>query len=72
MQRYTNVGIEGPRGELGYYVVSDGSSKPLRVHMRTPSFGNIQALPDLIEGRMIADTIAIMGSLDFVLGDCDR
>ena len=66
------VGIESPRGELGYYVVSDGSAKPLRVHMRTPSFGNIQGLPDLIEGRMIADSIAIMGSLDFVLGDCDR
>ena len=66
------VGIESPRGELGYYVVSDGSAKPLRVHMRTPSFGNIQGLPDLIEGRLIADSIAIMGSLDFVLGDCDR
>ena len=66
------VGIESPRGELGYYVASDGSAKPLRVHMRTPSFGNIQGLPDLIEGRMIADSIAIMGSLDFVLGDCDR
>lgn len=66
------LGIEGPRGELGYYVVSDGSSKPLRVHMRTPSFGNIQGLPALVEGRLIADSIAIMGSLDFVLGDCDR
>ncbi len=66
------VGIESPRGELGYYVASDGSAKPLRVHMRTPSFGNIQGLPDLIEGRLIADSIAIMGSLDFVLGDCDR
>ena len=66
------VGIESPRGELGYYVVSDGSGKPLRVHMRTPSFGNIQGLPALIEGRLIADSIAIMGSLDFVLGDCDR
>jgi len=64
--------IESPRGELGYYVVSDGTAKPLRVHMRTPSFGNLQALPNLIEDRMIADSIAIMGSLDFVLGDCDR
>jgi NADH-quinone oxidoreductase subunit D len=64
--------VESPRGELGYYVVSDGTSKPLRVHMRTPSFGNLQALPNLIEDRMIADSIAIMGSLDFVLGDCDR
>lgn len=64
--------IESPRGELAYYVVSDGTAKPLRVHMRTPSFGNLQALPNLIEDRMIADSIAIMGSLDFVLGDCDR
>ena len=64
--------VESPRGELGYYIVSDGTSKPLRVHMRTPSFGNLQALPNLIEDRMIADSIAIMGSLDFVLGDCDR
>lgn len=64
--------IESPRGELGYYVVSDGTSKPLRVHMRTPSFGNLQGLPNMIESRMIADSIAIMGSLDFVLGDCDR
>ena len=64
--------IESPRGELGYYVVSDGTAKPLRVHMRTPSFGNLQALPNLIEDRMLADAIAIMGSLDFVLGDCDR
>ena len=64
--------IEAPRGELAYYAVSDGSSKPLRVHMRTPSFGNLQALDPLIQGRMIADTIAIMGSIDFVLGDVDR
>jgi NADH-quinone oxidoreductase subunit D len=64
--------IESPRGELAYYIVSDGTSKPLRVHMRTPSFANLQALPNLIEDRMIADSIAIMGSLDFVLGDCDR
>ncbi len=64
--------IESPRGELAYYVVSDGTAKPLRVHMRTPSFANLQALPNLIEDRMLADAIAIMGSLDFVLGDCDR
>ncbi len=64
--------IESPRGELGYYVVSDGSSKPVRVHMRTPSFGNLQALARLIEGKLIADVIAILGSMDFVLGDVDR
>jgi NADH-quinone oxidoreductase subunit D len=64
--------VESPRGELGYYVVSDGTAKPLRVHMRTPSFANLQGLPNMIEHRGIADSIAIMGSLDFVLGDCDR
>lgn len=64
--------VESPRGELGYYAVSDGTSKPVRVHMRTPSFGNLQALPAMFEGRLIADTVAVMGSLDFVLGDVDR
>jgi NADH-quinone oxidoreductase subunit D len=64
--------VESPRGELGYYVVSDGTSRPLRVHMRTPSFGNLQGLPAMIEGRLLADTVAAMGSLDFVLGDVDR
>jgi NADH-quinone oxidoreductase subunit D len=64
--------IESPRGELGYYIVSDGTSNPYRVHMRTPSFGNIQALPLFAEGGLIADTISSMGSMDFVLGDTDR
>jgi len=64
--------IESPRGELGYYVVSDGTSKPLRVHMRTPSFGNLQALGRMVEGKLISDVIAILGSMDFVLGDVDR
>lgn len=64
--------IESPRGELGYYVVSDGTAKPVRVHMRTPSFGNLQALPQMIEGRLIADVVAILGSVDIVLGDVDR
>ncbi|HUS06956.1 MAG TPA: NADH dehydrogenase (quinone) subunit D [Bryobacteraceae bacterium] len=64
--------IESPRGEIGYYVVSDGTTKPHRVHMRTPSFGNLQALPNMVEGKLIADTIAGMGSMDFVLGDVDR
>jgi NADH-quinone oxidoreductase subunit D len=63
---------ESPRGEIGYYIVSDGTSKPHRVFMRTPSFGNLQSLPAMIEGRLIADTIAAMGSMDFVLGDVDR
>lgn len=64
--------IESPRGEIGYYIVSDGTSKPFRVFMRTPSFGNLQSLPALVEGRLLADSIASLGSMDFVLGDVDR
>jgi len=64
--------IESPRGELGYYVVSDGTTKPYRVHMRTPSFGNLQATSEMVEGTLIADVIASIGSMDFVLGDTDR
>ncbi len=64
--------IESPRGEIGYYIVSDGTSKPYRVHMRTPSFGNLQALPVLLKDMLIADSIAALGSMDFVLGDTDR
>jgi len=64
--------VESPRGEIAYYVVSNGTSKPYRVYMRTPSFGNLQALPALLEGRLLADSIAALGSMDFVLGDVDR
>jgi NADH-quinone oxidoreductase subunit D len=64
--------IESPRGELGYYVVSDGGAKPRRVHMRTPSFGNLQALPRGVEGGVLADIITTLGSMDIVLGDVDR
>lgn len=64
--------VESPRGELGYYVVSDGTAFPHRVFMRTPSFGNLQALGEMLEGIVIADSIAAMGSMDFVLGDVDR
>jgi NADH-quinone oxidoreductase subunit D len=64
--------IESPRGEMGYYVVSDGSAKPWRVHIHGPSFGNLQAAPKMIEGRVLADSVAVLGSMDFVLGDTDR
>ena len=64
--------IEAPRGEIGYYIVSDGTSKPYRVHMRTPSFGNLQGLPKMLGGILLADSIAALGSMDFVLGDTDR
>jgi len=64
--------IESPRGELAFYVVSDGSSSPYRVFMRTPSFGNLQATGTMVAGSLIADVIASIGSMDFVLGDTDR
>ncbi len=64
--------VESPRGELGYYVVSDGGSKPYRCFVHGPSFGNLQSLPKLIEGRLVSDAIAALGSTDFVLGDIDR
>jgi NADH-quinone oxidoreductase subunit D len=64
--------IESPRGEVGYYVVSDGTTRPYRVHVRGPSFGNLQAVPRMVAGTLIADVIASIGSMDFVLGDCDR
>jgi NADH-quinone oxidoreductase subunit D len=64
--------IEGSKGELGYYIVSDGSEHPYRVHVRGPSFVNLQALPAMSEGAMIADVVAIIGSLDIVLGEIDR
>ncbi|MQA24644.1 MAG: NADH-quinone oxidoreductase subunit D [Micromonosporaceae bacterium] len=66
------VPIEAPRGELGLHVVSDGGTRPYRVHMREPSFVNLQALPALSEGGLIADVIAGGASLDPVMGGCDR
>jgi len=64
--------IESPRGELGFYVVSDGSPKPFRCHVRAPSFATLQALPKMIEGRLIADVVACIGSIDILLGEVDR
>ena len=64
--------VESPRGEMGYYVVSDGTAKPWRVHMRNPSFATLQALPAMCEGRLLADVVAVIGSIDIVLGEIDR
>src|SRR5438477_1965391 len=64
--------IESPRGEMGYYVVSDGTAKPYRVHMRSPSYANLQALAKMCEGKLIADVVAAIGSIDIVLGEIDR
>jgi NADH-quinone oxidoreductase subunit D len=66
------VAVESPRGELGCFVASDGSPKPLRVHFRSPSYINLQALPRLIEGQLISDVIACIGTIDIVLGEVDR
>jgi NADH-quinone oxidoreductase subunit D len=64
--------VESPRGELGCFVASDGSPKPLRVHFRGPSFVNLQALPYMVKGALIADTVASIGTIDIVLGEVDR
>ncbi len=65
-------GVESPRGEMGYYIVSDGTAKPYRVHMRSPSFANLNAILPMCQGQLIADVVAAIGSIDIVLGDVDR
>jgi NADH-quinone oxidoreductase subunit D len=64
--------VESPRGEMGYYIVSDGSAKPYRVHMRSACLANLQTLPKMCEGRLLADVVAAIGSIDIVLGEIDR
>jgi NADH-quinone oxidoreductase subunit D len=64
--------VESPRGEMGYYVVSDGTAKPYRVHMRAACLANLQTLPKMCEGALIADVVAAIGSIDIVLGEIDR
>jgi len=66
------VSIEAPKGELGYYIVSDGSTQPYRVRVRPPSFVNLQALDRMVRGGLIADVVAVIGTLDIVLGEVDR
>jgi NADH-quinone oxidoreductase subunit D len=65
-------GIESAHGQVGYYVVSDGTAKPYRVHMRYPGFASLQALETMCKGRMLADVVAVIGSIDIVLGEIDR
>ena len=64
--------VESPRGELGCYIVSDGSPKPLRMHIRAPSFVNLQTVPHMLTGGMIADAVAIISSVDPIMGEADR
>ncbi|ABQ28384.1 NADH dehydrogenase (quinone) subunit D [Geotalea uraniireducens] len=64
--------VEAPKGELGYYLVSDGSTKPYRMRIRPPSFVNLQAIEKMAKGAMIADLVAVIGTLDIVLGEIDR
>jgi NADH-quinone oxidoreductase subunit D len=66
------VAVESPRGELGCYLVSDGSSKPYRMHIRGPSFVNLQSLPHLMKDSFLADTVAIVSSVDPIMGEVDR
>jgi NADH-quinone oxidoreductase subunit D len=66
------VPVESPRGELGCHIVSDGGTRPLRVHVRDPSFVNLQSMPAMSEGGMVADVIAAVASIDPVMGGCDR
>ena len=66
------VPIEGPRGEAGFYIVSDGGPKPYKAKLRPPSFINVQALEKVVVGKLVADVVAIIASLDFVLGEVDR
>ena len=64
--------IEAPKGELGYYIVSDGTVQPYRVRVRPPSFVNLQAFERMVRGALLADVVAIIGTIDIVLGEVDR
>jgi NADH-quinone oxidoreductase subunit D len=66
------VRTESPKGELAYYMVSDGSAKPYRMHVRGGCFANLQVLPRMIEGGFLSDVVAGIGSIDILLGEVDR
>jgi NADH-quinone oxidoreductase subunit D len=65
-------GAENPKGELGFYISSRGGGVPHRLKIRAPSFVNLSILPEILPGCMISDVVAVLGSLDFVMGECDR
>jgi NADH-quinone oxidoreductase subunit D len=66
------VAVESPKGEKGYYLVSDGTPKPVRWRIRPPSFVNLSAIPRMVEGHLLSDVIAINASIDIVMGEIDR
>src|SRR5262249_6827083 len=68
----TYCAVESPRGELGCYMVSDGTAKPWRMHIRGPSFVNLQTLPPMLRGCLVADAVAIISSVDPIMGEVDR
>jgi NADH-quinone oxidoreductase subunit D len=68
----TYVAVESPRGEVGCYLVSDGTGKPARMHIRGPSFYNLQSMDPMISQRMVADGVAIISSVDPIMGEVDR
>ena len=68
----TYFAVESPKGELGFYFVSDGSGVPYRCHIRSPSFVNLSSLSEMVEGGLLADLVACIGSIDIVLGEVDR
>jgi NADH-quinone oxidoreductase subunit D len=68
----TYVGIEAPKGEFGCYLVSDGANKPFRVHLRAPGFAHLSGMDEMVRGHMLADVVAVMGTMDIVFGEVDR
>ena len=68
----TYFSVEGPKGEIGFYIVGDGTPIPYRVHVRPPSFMNLQVLPEMVKGQFISDLVAVIGTTDIVLGEIDR
>ena len=68
----TYSAVEAPKGEFGCYMVSDGANKPFRIHMRAPGFAHLSTMGELAKGHMLADVVALMGTLDIVFGEVDR